>query len=478
VSTNQSEFLRQPSKQSWAPHPYQTRAIKLLLSQGSVGLFLDPGLGKTSTVLAAFKILKAKSLAKKMLIIAPLRPALKVWPDEVKKWSNFCDLQHTILHGDIKDLNLKKDVDLYIINPEGLLWLLDPARKNLLPQFDILCIDESSKFKDSTTKRFKLLKPYLQTFKRRWILTGTPAPNGLEDLFGQIYILDLGRSLGRYITHFRNNFFQRSGYSMYEWSPRPEAFQEVVDKISPLILQLSAEDYLSMPELVYRNIPVTLPEETFQKYRDVEELFITAMEGGNIVAANAAVAGIKCRQIANGAVYKDASFEDQRREYVIFHDEKLDALESFLSELGGKPCLILYEFDHDRSRIIERLGEIPVLGGNLSAKKLDSVIDRFNAGDLPVLMGHPASMGHGLNLQGACHHIVWFGITWNLEYYDQAIARVYRQGQKSEHVFVYHIVASGTLDEKVLRVLTSKDRTQQSLLKSLSSHRNVNYGVE
>jgi SNF2 family DNA or RNA helicase len=290
------------------------------LSQGSVGLFLDPGLGKTSTVLAAFKILKAKSLAKKMLIIAPLRPALKVWPDEVKKWSNFCDLQHTILHGDIKDLNLKKDVDLYIINPEGLLWLLDPARKNLLPQFDILCIDESSKFKDSTTKRFKLLKPYLQTFKRRWILTGTPAPNGLEDLFGQIYILDLGRSLGRYITHFRNNFFQRSGYSMYEWSPRPEAFQEVVDKISPLILQLSAEDYLSTPELVYRNIPVTLPEETFQKYRDVEELFITAMEGGNIVAANAAVAGIKCRQIANGAVYKDASFEDQRREYVIFHD--------------------------------------------------------------------------------------------------------------------------------------------------------------
>jgi SNF2 family DNA or RNA helicase len=475
VSTKPSEFLTPPLKQSWAPHPYQTRAIKLLLSQGSVGLFLDPGLGKTSTVLAAFKILKAKSLAKKMLIIAPKRPALKTWPDELAKWSDFSGLQHTILHGDRKDLNLRLDVDIYIINPEGLLWLLDPVRKHLLPQFDILCLDESSKFKDSTTKRFKLLKPLLQTFKRRWILTGTPAPNGLEDLFGQIYILDLGRSLGRYITHFRNNFFQRSGYSMYEWSPRPEAFSEVVEKISPLILQLSAEDYLQMPELVYRNVTISLPEKVFQKYRDVEELFITAMEEGSIVAANAAVAGVKCRQIANGAVYKDDSFEDQRKEYVVFHDEKLDALESMLAELNGAPCLVLYEFNHDRARILERLGEVPVLGAGLSDKKLSSVIDRFNAGDIPVLLGHPASMGHGLNLQGKCHHVIWFGITWNLEYYDQAIARVYRQGQEADHVFVYHIVASGTLDEKVLRALTSKDRTQQGLLSSLGVHREANY---
>lgn len=454
------------------------RAIKLLLSQGSAGLFLDPGLGKTSTVLASFKILKAKSLAKKMLIIAPLRPALKTWPDEIKKWEEFSSLTYTILHGDSKDLNLQKDVDVYIINPEGLAWLLDPSRKHLLPTFDILCIDESSKFKDSTTKRFKLLKPLLQTFKRRWILTGTPAPNGLEDLFGQIYILDLGRSLGRYITHFRNNFFIRSGYSMYEWKPRPEAFSEVVEKISPLILQLSAEDYLSMPELVYRNIQVTLPDKVFQKYRDVEELFITAMEEGNIVAANAAVAGVKCRQIANGAVYKDSTFEDVKKgEYVKFHDEKLDALEGLLAELSS-PVLVLYEFDHDRARILDRLGEVPVLGSGLSDKKLDSTIDRFNAGDLPVLLGHPASMGHGLNLQGKCHHVIWFGITWNLEYYDQAIARVYRQGQKAEHVFVYHIVASGTLDEKVLRVLTSKDRTQQNLLASLSKHRAENYEGE
>lgn len=262
---------------------------------------------------------------------------------------------------------------------------------------------------------------------------------------------------------------------MYEWSPRPEAFSEVVEKISPLILQLSAEDYLQMPELISRNISITLPEKIFQKYRDVEELFITAMDEGNIVAANAAVAGVKCRQIANGAVYKDDTFEDQRKEYVVFHDEKLDALEGILAELNGAPVLILYEFNHDRDRILERLGDVPVLGGGLSDKKLNSIIDRFNSGDLPLLLGHPASMGHGLNLQGKCHHVIWFGITWNLEYYDQAIARVYRQGQKAEHVFVYHIVASGTLDEKVLRVLTSKDRTQQGLLSALCEHRTANY---
>lgn len=462
-------------KQHWKPHPYQERAIRLLLSQASGGLFLDPGLGKTSTVLAAFKILLQKSYVKKMLIVAPLRPALKVWPDEIQKWIDFQGLSWTTLHGDLKDLNLKKDVHIYIINPEGLLWLFDPVRKYQLPEWDVLCVDESSKFKDSTTKRFKLLKPYLEKFKRRWILTGTPAPNGLEDLFGQIYILDLGRSLGRYITHFRNNFFVRSGYNMYEWKPREGAFQEVVEKISPLLIQLSAEEYLQMPELVYRNIPVKMPYAVYQKYRDVEELFITALEEGNIVAANAAVAGIKCRQIANGAVYQNELDDLGRKQYVTVHNEKLDALESLLSELNGAPVLVLYEFDHDRARILERLGELPVLGAGLSDKKLNSVIDRFNTGDIPVLLGHPASMGHGLNLQGQCHHVVWFGITWNLEYYDQAIARIYRQGQKSEHVFVYHLVASGTLDEKVLRVLTSKDRTQQGLLTALHKHREENY---
>lgn len=448
------------SKPSWTPHSYQKRAIRLLLSQASGGLFLDPGLGKTSICLAAFKILKEKALAKKMLIVAPLRPVYKVWPDEIKKWAEFEGLTYAILHGDVKEYNVEAEADIYIINPEGLVWLFDPKRKR--PEFDVLCIDESTKFKNSTSKRFKILKPLLSSFRRRWILTGTPSPNGIEDLFGQIYILDLGRSLGRYITHFRNQYFQRDGYNLYSWSPRYGALQDIVERIAPLILQLSAEDYLQMPEIVYRNIFVKLPESAMKVYKEVEDDFLTQLDQGFLVAANAAVAGMKCRQIANGAVYTG-----NQDDVLPVHDEKLDALESLLEELSGKPVLLLYEFRHDATRIKTRIGEVPELGAGLSAKKLDSYINRFNAGDVPVLLGHPDSMGHGLNLQGACHHVIWFGITWNLEYYDQAIARVYRQGQKADHVFVYHIVAKDTVDERVLGVLDGKDKTQQSLLSAL-----------
>lgn len=451
------------SKPSWTPHSYQKRAIQLLLSQGSGGLFLDPGLGKTSVVLATFKILKKKGLAQKMLIVAPLRPVYKVWPDEIEKWADFEGITYSILHGAEKEDNLKKDVDCYIINPEGLLWLFQPSV--VKPQFDILCIDESSKFKNSQTKRFKLLKPLLPLFKRRWILTGTPVPNGLEDLFGQIYILDLGRALGRYITHFRNQYFQRVGFNLYDWRPRPGAFKEVVDKIAPLVLQLNAEDYLQMPELVSRTISVSLPSEAMEVYRQVEEEFLTVLESGTLVAANAAVAGVKCRQIANGAVYTDGSA------WTPIHNEKLDALESVLNEIGPTPVLLLYEFQHDAERILERFPGTPTLGSGVSPRKMESIINRFNAGEIPLLLGHPASMGHGLNLQGACHHVLWFGITWNLEHYEQAIARVYRQGQKNERVFVYHLVASNTLDETVLKTLSDKDKRQTSLLNALHEYR-------
>jgi SNF2 family DNA or RNA helicase len=447
------------SKPAWQPHDYQVRAIKLLLSQASGGLFLDPGLGKTSVCLAAFKILKAKGYASKVLIIAPLRPVYKVWPDEIEKWADFGDLSYTILHGPNKRANLEVDADIYIINPEGLLWLFEEKLNR--PQWDILIIDESTKFKDSTTRRFRLLRPLLTQFARRWILTGTPSPNGLEDLFGQIYILDLGRSLGKYITHFRLNFLQRAGFNLYDWKPRPGAFQEIVEKLKPLVIQLSAEDYLEMPELVLRTIPTQLSKQVMEQYRAVEDDFISVFEAGKIVAANAAVAGMKCRQIANGAVY------DADRNVIPIHDEKLDALESLLEELAGKPTIVLYEFNHDLDRILKRIPGTPVLGSGVSKAKLDATIDGFNRGEIPILLGHPASMGHGLNLQGSCHHIIWFGITWNLEHYDQTIARVYRQGQKSSHVFVYHIVAKDTLDERVVKALEVKDRTQQTLLSAL-----------
>lgn len=456
------------SKPQWSPHSYQITAIKMLLMQGSVALFLDPGLGKTSICLAGFKILKARQFAKKMLIIAPLRPCYKVWPDEIKKWTDFQGLTYTVLHGKDKEKNLQSDVDLYIINPEGLQWLYAAERKR--PQFDILCVDESSKFKDSQTQRFKLLKPYIGLFSRKWILTGTPVPNGLMDLFGQIYILDQGASLGRYITHYRREFFDQSGFGGYSYTPKHDAFDRIVDRIKPLILRLSAEDHLAMPKLVHQAITVDLPPAALELYRNVEDAFYAALEGGKIVAANAAVAGGKCRQIANGAVYgKD---DDSRAvigsnpPWFPVHDAKLDALENLLEELGGKPVLIFYEFEHDKERILRRFPEAITVSG-VTPKRLDEIINDFNAGKIRILLGHPASMGHGLNMQGACHHAIWFGITWNLDYFIQAIARIYRQGQKATTVFIYLLVAAKTLDERVVKVLTAKDKDEKALLTAL-----------
>jgi SNF2 family DNA or RNA helicase len=453
------------TKQEWIPHEYQLSALKLMLSQGSVGLFLDPGLGKTSICLSGFKILKQKGYAHKMLIIAPLRPCYAVWPTEIEKWENFKELTYVIVHGPNKEAAIRADADIYIINPEGLVWLLNEQdARYKLQDFDVLCIDESTKFKDSGTKRFKALRPHVKRFKRRWILTGTPAPNGIADLFGQIFILDMGRALGKYVTHFRNEYFYR-GYSNYEWILRPGAFREITDRIAPLVYQLNAEDYLKMPELIETNIYIDLPPKAKQVYGDIENSFIAMLDAGDIVAANSAVAGGKCRQIANGAVY----LEDGT--YTILHEEKLDALEDLLEELSGKPTLVLYEFRHDLERLQRRFPDAQTISSGTPIQTLENIILRFNTGQIPVLLGHPASMGHGLNLQGSCHHVVWFGIPWNYEHYDQAIRRVYRQGQKNEHVYIYHIVARDTKDEDVASVLKLKDKTQAQINEAIARHR-------
>lgn len=452
----------QYQKPKWVPHEYQLEGIRLMLSQAALGLFLDPGLGKTSTVLSAFKLLKDKGLAKKLLVVAPLRPCYAVWPAEIEKWDNFGDLTYTIVHGADKEDSLKADADIYLINPEGLLWLYDERHRRYNYQsFDTLCIDESTKFKESTTRRFKAIRPHLGNFKRRWILTGTPSPNGIGDLFGQIYILDGGRALGKYKTHFQNQFFYRAGFNMYDWRPRPGAFEEIVRRIKPLIYQLSAEDYLKMPEQIYTDVPVVLPDSAMKVYKEVEDDFITRLDSDEVlVADNAAVAGIKCRQIANGAVYTG-------EDYKVIHEAKIEALRDLIDELAGKPALVLYEFRHDQARLAEAFPMATTLGSGTSSKNLEGIVSKFNAGEIPILFGHPASMGHGLNLQGSCHHVIWFGIPWNLEHYDQTIARVYRQGQKAEHVYIYHLIAKGTLDEKVAKVLSQKDKVQQTLLDAL-----------
>jgi SNF2 family DNA or RNA helicase len=447
----------------------------MMMEQAAVGLLLDPGMGKTSTCLAAFSILKETGANKRMLIIAPLRVCYSVWPNEVIKWEEFNHLKVTILHGPDKEERLHDDSDIFLINPEGLKWFLAPgAGRPEIVSADILCVDESSKFKATNTQRFKLLRPWVPSFNRRWILTGTPIPNGILDIFGQIFILDQGATLGRYITHFRNKWFHQSGFGGYTWSPMPGAFEEITDRIRPLVLRLAAKDHLDMPDLRIGNqwdLYVDLPPKAMDIYRSVEDNFLSKLTSGAIVAANAAAAGTKCRQIANGAVYYTEEDEDgvpdiTKREWELIHDEKLSALESLIEELGGAPLLIFYEYDHDRERIQDKFG-FPCLTGT-SPKAGDTLINQFNSGSIPALLAHPASAGHGLNLQDTCKYVCMFGLTWNLEHYIQAIGRVWRQGQQNT-VTVYRILARKTLDETVAMVLEKKAVNQDTLLDDLAN---------
>ncbi len=450
--------------QPWHPHDYQIRAMKLLLSQGSGGLLLDPGLGKTAVCLAAYKVLRDKGLVTRgMLVVAPLRPCYNVWPNEIEKWAEFNGITYAVIHGSDKAAMLRVDADVHIINPEGLKWLFDPKAKHR-QRWDILCVDESTKFKNTQTQRFKLMRRWFPKFKRKWILTGTPMPLGLQDLFGQIFILDDGAALGRYITHFRTKYFYSEPWNPYQYFPKDGAFRQVVEKVDPFVLRLAAQDYLDMPPVIQETIYVDLPTDAREKYRDIEEDFITQLDEGTIIAANAAVAGGKCRQICNGALYTSKDGD-----WTHIHDAKLGAMEDLVEQLGGAPTLIMYEFNHDKERLLGRFGsDIPVLGGGTSAGKSTEYIQKFNDGEYPLMICHPASMGHGLNLQEACHHVIWFGITWNLEYYDQANARVNRQGQKFP-VFIYHILARDTLDDTVMATLASKDHNQKALFKCLST---------
>lgn len=468
------KYLNESEARPWKPKPYQERAIGMMMEQAAVGLFLDPGLGKTSTCLAAFSILKEAGVVNRMLLIAPLRVCYSVWPAEIEKWADFNHLRYTIIHGSPakREAALEQDADIYIINFEGLKWFLEPGSgrfESVSP--DVLCVDESSRFKATNTLRFKAIRPRVGSFKRRWILTGTPTPNGIMDIFGQVFLLDSGRALGRYITHFRNKWFYQSGFGGYEWKPLPGAFEEITERIRPLSLRLSAKDNLDLPELRVGgqwDIYVDLPKRAMDLYRQVEDDFIGVFEAGDIVAANAAAAGTKCRQIANGAVYvqtyDDEGLPDTSRQWEEVHDAKITALEDLVEELSGAPLLLFYEFDHDRQRLQDKFGW-PSLTG-LSAAAGKSLVDQFNAGNIPVLLAHPQSAGMGLNLQEACRHVCWFALTWNLEHYIQGIDRVYRQGQE-EAVTVYRILARNTLDETVAQVLAHKDRDQNAVLEAL-----------
>jgi SNF2 family DNA or RNA helicase len=447
----------------WVPKKYQFDAVKWMFEHAHCGLLLDPGMGKTSSTLTAIDHFRKTGNISRVLIICPIRPMYKVWPDEIKKWNHTRHLSYTILHGDDKDARLHNVSDIYLINPEGLKWFLAAGGMEKLSP-DMLVVDESTKFKDYSTARFKLLKPHLSRFKRRVILTGEPIPNGYMDLFGQSFIVDQGNALGRFITHYRAQYFYQSGYGGYSYSLIPGADKIIQDKLRGTMMRLMAEDHLDMPELIFNDIVVELDEKSRQVYKAFEDDFLAEVGDSVIMSTNAAAVGSKCRQVANGGVY------DEDRIVHHIHDIKTAAVADLVEQLQGNPLFVGYEFQHDLERLRRVFPQAPCLTG-MSGTKLDKTVDDFNAGRIPVLLAHPMSAGHGLNLQEACHHVCWYGLPWDYDTYNQFIARVWRQGQPSNRVFVHRVVADKTLDRTVTRVLLQKERAADAFSQAIKGLR-------
>lgn len=453
-----------PSSIKWVPSKYMLRGVKWLLDRGGAGLWFDPGLRKTSITLAAISALKRAKNMKSALVVAPLRVAEITWPGELTKWTDFNHLTYNLYHGPRKTIELGTDITL--VNPEGLHSLLTNARsmRGAWP-WDVLVVDESTKFKNWTAQRTKLLRSYLNNFDRRWTLTGTPAPNGLGDVFSQVYLMDGGAALGKFITQFRNRFMVQGGYLGYEWLPRKGAWDEVADAIAHLVLRLEARDYLSLPDCIPVDIPVKLPPKARRIYDELEREFYLKVDKGEVVAANAAVLGTKLRQATNGSLYMTTG------EPTHVHDAKLEALGELLEELNGSPLLIAVGFLPEVEAIRKAYGkDIPYLGGGVSRVNAALIVSRWNEGKLPSLLVHPSSVAHGLNLQENAHHLCWYGLTWNLEEYDQLIKRLHRSGQKRT-VIVHHIMAQNTMDQVIVEGLKDKDRTQSGLLKRIKEHK-------
>jgi SNF2 family DNA or RNA helicase len=438
-------------------HSYQEKAISFILEHNKCALWLGIGLGKTIITLKALSELHDSFLIRKTLIIAPLRVANTTWGDEIKKWDDI-DLIYSICTGSLKDrvAGLSKLAQIYIINRENIPWLVRYVGKNW--DFDCVVIDESTSFKNNSTVRFKALRAVLARVDRMIQLTGTPAPNSVLDLWSQFYLLDNGKRLGRFITHFKQNYFV-SDYMGYNWTIKPGAAELIYKKIEDIVLTLKTEDYMTLPRLIPITCKIQLPDLVVDLYNELEKKFIVELEQETISAANAAALTNKLLQLCNGAAYYE---NESGRGYELIHDEKLLALDDFIEDNGGENILIAYNYKTDLIRLQERYPHAVVLD------KEGKCIEDWNNGKIKLLLAHPASCGHGLNLQFGGSVLIWFGLTWSLEYYQQFIGRLHRQGQ-SMPVRVVHLVCENSIEERVLEVLKSKDTSQTNLLNYLKN---------
>ena len=446
----------------YKPHEYQSYATEFILSHPISAVFLEMGLGKSVITLSAiFDLCLDSFLVCKVLVIAPLRVARDTWPAEINKWDHLKGLSYSVAVGTEKERidALKKQSTLYIINRENVDWLV---HKSGIPfHFDMVVIDELSSFKSYGAKRFKSLLKVRPSIKRIVGLTGTPSSNGLMDLWAELRILDLGQRLGRYISHYRNTYFKpdkRNAQIVFSYKPLPGAEEEIYKQISDITISMKSTDYLKMPEYVSNEVFVTLSDKEWKVYSDFKEDMVANLGDEDIDAVNAAVLSGKLLQMANGAVY------DSENKTHVIHDKKLDALEDLIEGANGKPVLVAYWYKHDLERIKDRF---PVRQIQSSKD-----IEDWNNSKIPIAVIHPASAGHGLNLQSGGSTLIWFGLTWSLELYQQTNARLYRQGQK-DTVIVHHIITKNTIDEDVLLALTKKEKTQEALIDAVKANLEV-----
>lgn len=443
----------------YIPHKYQQFCIDYLLDHPAAGLFLKPGMGKTSIALTAVEQLMYDFFAvSKTLVIAPLRVAEDTWSRESEKWDHLCHLRISRVLGDAKTRRaaLAEEADVYCINRENVDWLV--KEYGVQWPFDLVIVDELSSFRNPSSRRFKALRKVRPLVKYLWGLTGTPRPRSLLDLWAQVYLLDQGVRLGKTFTGYRDRFFtpgRRNGYVVYEWKPRPGAEEEVYRRIADVCVSLELQGHVQMPELVQTVRPVVLSTAARDLYERMERDAILELAGGVIDAGSAAAINGKLLQIAGGAVY------DEDHAVHRLHEDKLDALEDILAEANGEPVLVAYRFRHELERIKARFPQAVPL-------KDSSTIAAWNRGEIPLLLAHPAGAGHGLNLQDGGHIIVWYGPTYDLELDEQFNGRLYRQGQRETTSIIY-LVAEDTVEQDAIHSLRSKTNGQEAMLKAVET---------
>lgn len=428
----------------------------MLLEHPAFGLLWPPGAGKTVTVLTALEALKRAGVGP-ALVVAPLRVCTQVWQQEAKRWEHTQSLRFSFLHGD-RSRAAREDADVYLLNYDGLSWLKS-GWKHFSRKPQVLVLDESTAIKNSRTGRFRAVKLLLPLFRRRYLMTGTPAPNGLLDLWSQVYALDLGRALSPYVTRYRDQFFNSSGFGGYTWTLKEGADEEIYKRISNLVHNLSRDEAVKLPPLVTSPMYVDLPKSAALVYAQLEAELLAYLESGEeVTVANAAVLANKLRQVASGALYDDRGIVRE------LHTAKYDAVEEWVESLAGQPAMVVVEYRHETEQLQKRLLGWPALDGNATPAMTTRIVKGWNAGELPGVLVHPAAAGHGLNLQhGPGNQMLWTSGTWSLELAEQMVGRLWRQGQRNT-VYVHRLMARGTIDEDLWSRVDDKDRQQQQML--------------